>query len=107
MIRSLFGRCGGYHSSSFEATVRLAIRLKLKMGCFWAKPDVSAEVLEERALRAAKRQQQKYRRSQLKAKRTSALACKEWDPSGTNEQGPTSAIQFNNTSDQRLASNCC
>ena len=71
-----------------------------------SKLDMSVASQEERALEAAKRNTAKDRRRSLKEKRTS-LATKEWDPSGTSEQGPAVGIQFNDSADQKIASNCC
>jgi hypothetical protein len=80
------------------------------MGCIASKPDISDEVQEARALEAAKKKSANRRRSSLKQKRTSAAWLgtgeKEWDPSGTSDQGPA-AVNFNDGADQKLASYCC
>ena len=65
------------------------------MGCVVGRQqlDNSLEAQEERKLAAAKKKAAIERRKDLKMKRQSAPA-KEWDPSGTAEQGPAAGVKF-------------
>lgn len=66
------------------------------MGCVVGKQqlDNGLEAQEERKLAAAKKKAATERRKSLKMKRQSAPAAKEWDPSGTAEQGPAVGVKF-------------